>query len=1204
MFMKRPLRKLIAFSSAAAVLTNAATVTAFAGWKADPLSDTAFDQLIQYPDRNVYVRQAQTGTAAELIVIGKDGKKETVPLSDGISAVSLTTGQDRKFMGGTASVYGYNLDDPVFKLSAYDNGAVIARSQSGDKVQFMLIDSKTAKPLTDLFDAIEMMTPTLYKVQTTVINKYTYTKTDYDEEGNLKTEVSEVEEEKTAVGLINNAGKVVVKLGVDYESFSLTQDGQHLLIRTKDGSYFTDLTGKQIGEKYPQIQTVNSERIYQGWGDGWMVPSGSIDQDIFLFKNAEGKYAVGFSSVTPATAFFDKVEVGSTSVIYNRDIDYPERGKFQLLCYNNDASGARTLAAIYEPDGTAAESLAVQRQELELRDDEGNYPYTYTVSGGKVHICGRDLKEILTADSLERKTSNFFVVKNGGKYEMYNNQFKLIGSFDKMFTGFETPRGFSNAEYLFTKGSTAYLFDYRGNQIKGEFSAEILERMKKASEAKYLGSWSDVKGYIVKTGDAVWELWDTDLRVKQTFTLETKHGGTLGSEAGVFVFGDGLRVETDEKVTDENNVTVGYPETTYYEYNDKFDLMKTTDPGNAKGCGDYFCVRKDESSRWQLVDASGKAVLETTYPDFRVFTQERDGVEKQYYVGVFSSSFTVYDSELKQLCTVEGELESDVLYKNHNNGKQYGIYDLEKGAVTKAEYYSADRNDTLGYFRIDDCEGIGALDQRIYPLSKSGTVCYFDGTGKLRREIATTAAANYSFSGATYDAYTNSNIILNDTTNGGKTHRSYVYDAVADEIKYQQEGIYDRVSSYQDGYVVAVNEPDTQDQTLWTADDGIFQTLVRAEDGVELITPTKGLDIGSFVSQAGRNVISAKYSEEESSGLSVSLSSNRNSTSVYYYVTIKDLDPEFAKANGFAFAVKTDYDKYVVMKDNLLGIADTAGKLVSEMKYARIYNVYEGMALADILVPEEYEDYVWVKNPETNETEKETVIRQRYSIATTVLSFDGKELVTPRCSDTKAMWMTESDKVFGVAFVEYSGETTVYRVAFRQEDFANDFARTNGYELAVKYGKLYLVQKNGMKGVVTAENDVLVPLNYPDVLAYPQDEMALMTTPPDKRDVLSKEPFNSPFVALGDGSMLISFRTAEDKVAAFVIREEAAAVKGDLNGDGSVNLKDVVIMRRYIAGGWNVTIDETAADMNGDGEVNLKDVVLLRRQIAGGWDKK
>lgn len=31
-------------------------------------------------------------------------------------------------------------------------------------------------------------------------------------------------------------------------------------------------------------------------------------------------------------------------------------------------------------------------------------------------------------------------------------------------------------------------------------------------------------------------------------------------------------------------------------------------------------------------------------------------------------------------------------------------------------------------------------------------------------------------------------------------------------------------------------------------------------------------------------------------------------------------------------------------------------------------------------------------------------------------------------------------------------------------------------------------------------------------------------------------------------------------------------LKGDLNGDGLVNLKDVVLLRRYIAGGWGVTL--------------------------------
>ena len=59
---------------------------------------------------------------------------------------------------------------------------------------------------------------------------------------------------------------------------------------------------------------------------------------------------------------------------------------------------------------------------------------------------------------------------------------------------------------------------------------------------------------------------------------------------------------------------------------------------------------------------------------------------------------------------------------------------------------------------------------------------------------------------------------------------------------------------------------------------------------------------------------------------------------------------------------------------------------------------------------------------------------------------------------------------------------------------------------------------------------------------------------------------------------------------------------GDVNNDNTVNLKDVVLIRRYIAGGWGVALDETVADVNKDNAVNLKDVVLLRRYIAGGWD--
>ena len=43
-------------------------------------------------------------------------------------------------------------------------------------------------------------------------------------------------------------------------------------------------------------------------------------------------------------------------------------------------------------------------------------------------------------------------------------------------------------------------------------------------------------------------------------------------------------------------------------------------------------------------------------------------------------------------------------------------------------------------------------------------------------------------------------------------------------------------------------------------------------------------------------------------------------------------------------------------------------------------------------------------------------------------------------------------------------------------------------------------------------------------------------------------------------------------------------------------------MRRALAGGWDLSINETAADVNKDGSFDLKDVVTLRRYLAGGWD--
>ena len=58
------------------------------------------------------------------------------------------------------------------------------------------------------------------------------------------------------------------------------------------------------------------------------------------------------------------------------------------------------------------------------------------------------------------------------------------------------------------------------------------------------------------------------------------------------------------------------------------------------------------------------------------------------------------------------------------------------------------------------------------------------------------------------------------------------------------------------------------------------------------------------------------------------------------------------------------------------------------------------------------------------------------------------------------------------------------------------------------------------------------------------------------------------------------------------------ALLGDANGDGQINLKDVLAARKYVAG-IETEIDLVASDVNKDGVVNMKDILLIRKFIAG-----
>lgn len=60
-------------------------------------------------------------------------------------------------------------------------------------------------------------------------------------------------------------------------------------------------------------------------------------------------------------------------------------------------------------------------------------------------------------------------------------------------------------------------------------------------------------------------------------------------------------------------------------------------------------------------------------------------------------------------------------------------------------------------------------------------------------------------------------------------------------------------------------------------------------------------------------------------------------------------------------------------------------------------------------------------------------------------------------------------------------------------------------------------------------------------------------------------------------------------------------IPGDVFEDGVINAKDTRIIRQYIAGGYDLEINEAAADVNDDGIINAKDTRRIRRYIAGGY---
>ena len=65
--------------------------------------------------------------------------------------------------------------------------------------------------------------------------------------------------------------------------------------------------------------------------------------------------------------------------------------------------------------------------------------------------------------------------------------------------------------------------------------------------------------------------------------------------------------------------------------------------------------------------------------------------------------------------------------------------------------------------------------------------------------------------------------------------------------------------------------------------------------------------------------------------------------------------------------------------------------------------------------------------------------------------------------------------------------------------------------------------------------------------------------------------------------------------------EHLIGVPGDMDGNSTVNMKDLLLFRQNLAGGYGVAITASVADLDHNGSVNMRDLLLFRQYLAGGY---
>ncbi len=792
--MKRPLKKLIAFTTALASVMNISAFGASASYIAEQVGGD-YGSVLETASGFIYNEDGSSESLTEgstLIIIGNDGTKSEITLQEGIAGIynyASTTMGEYNYISPTAAPFSFDYFDPAYRLTTESDVFIAAVSgyyQSSYKAALM---NKEGKLISEAYDEIY------------------YINGDYYEVCNIEWD-SENYEWKYNYGVIASDGSVIIAPESNISGVYLLPNANGFLVYKNDEAYFTDLSGEVYMsaldvDGYFKDESGEYKKRYDAGITTMGSPTSvrtdfSLEQDYFAIETQKG-----YTLIDPDLKPINDKSYSSISRV-NENHDFicalaKDDGTFTYDFINVDGR------FVFEDCDNMFESYYYETYENEYTH-EPDTRYVRCIKankGGIDYIYNLENEHLIYGTNLRNDTKNHLFLTDSGSYTyVYDSHMNKLGEVKS--TGVEIAGTLSGmGKYGYSSDADKYNFD---DNI-----------------------------YIVKADNTI-TAYDS------TFTKSSK---VYSADENSYIQSYKVSDDCDVKVTVANNEDGSTEERRYFVDNDlNVYLADSSDAHRI-----YNVIAEGR----EITDLTGKLkyVLKDDEASIdSIVVKGADGKSKYYYVtsDENSTKFSVYDESFAPVNTdIEGTFDcvsfnsvsasydrtagmSSTYFKNVEvNGetvRKYGWFIIDKGVVLEPVYDSVSM---VKKYNV----GFGSEPDKNTPYkdvivaSRDNETLLLDASGKQLKSWD----KEYSFVGGTAASY--STVITFNYRGETLAESSSVgYDVFSNSVVYTQEGKYDYVDTFYDGRAVAMKRSaESTGDDLWS-DGGMLRCFITIDGDV------------------------------------------------------------------------------------------------------------------------------------------------------------------------------------------------------------------------------------------------------------------------------------------------------------------------------------------------------------------------------------